>query len=101
MAFHIPQELMNNNPLGEDIVRKRFAEKGFQIINYTYKNNETRMTCFDRDGYKVKVSLGSLSKNVKQYKRFSLSCNLENFIYNANVYRKQHNIPSNVIDVKP
>ena len=101
MAFHIPQELMNNNPLAEDVVRKRFAEKGFQIIDYTYKNNQTRMTCFDQDGYKVKVSLGSLSKNVKQYKRFSLSCNLENFIYNANVYRKRYNIPSKVIDVKP
>ena len=100
MAFHISQELMNNNPLEESVVRKRFIDKGYTIIDYTYKNNQTRMTCFDPEGYKVKVSLGSLSKNVKQYKRFSLSCNIENFIYNANIYRIQNNIPSRIIDVR-
>lgn len=100
MAFNIPQELMNNNPLEESVVRKRFLDKGFEIIDYTYKNNQTRMDCFDSNGYKVKVSLGSLSKNVKQYQRFSLSYNADNFIYNADVYRIENNIPSRVIDVR-
>lgn len=94
MAFHMAEELMNNHPLSEDIVRKRFLDKGFEIIDYNYKNNQTRMVCLDQNGYKVKVSLGSLSKNVKQYKRFSLSCNAENFIYNANIYRIEYDIPS-------
>lgn len=100
MAFHMAEELMNNHPLSEDIVRKRFLDKGFEIIDYNYKNNQTRMVCLDQNGYKVKVSLGSLSKNVKQYKRFSLSCNAENFIYNANIYRIEYDIPSQVIDVR-
>ena len=48
---------MNNNPLSEDIVRKRFNDAGYEVIDYTYKTNRTRMLCYDKDGYKVKVSL--------------------------------------------
>lgn len=100
MAFHIPQELMNNNPLSKDVVTKRFNDKGYTIIDYTYQNNRTRMTCFDKEGYKVKVSLDSLRKNVKQYQRFSLTCNAENFVYNANLYGSQHDIPSKVVGTR-
>ena len=100
MAFHIPQELMNNNPLSKDVVTKRFNDKGYTIIDYTYQNNRTRMTCFDKEGYKVKVSLDSLRKNVKQYQRFSLTCNAENFVYNANLYGSQYDIPSKVVGTR-
>lgn len=100
MAWYIPQELRNNNPLNEAEVRKRFLEKGYEIINYTYKNNETRMNCYDKNGYKVKVSLSSLGKNVKQYERFGLGNNSDNFLYNANIYQQKYNIPSKVLDFR-
>ena len=56
IAWYIPQEKMNNNPLSEDIVRKRFNDAGYEIIDYTYKTNRTRMLCYDKDGHTVKVS---------------------------------------------
>lgn len=28
LAWHIPRELMNNNPLTEEEVRRRYSEKG-------------------------------------------------------------------------
>lgn len=37
MAWNIPKELMRNNPLSEEEVRKRFEERGYQIIDYIYK----------------------------------------------------------------
>lgn len=43
MAWNIPKELMNNNPLSEEEVRKRYKEKGLEIIEYTYKNNRTKL----------------------------------------------------------
>ena len=88
MAWHISKEKMNNNPLSESEVRQRFSEKGYTIIDYCYKNNMTRMSCYDKEGYKVKVSLDSLRLNVKEYARFSPSCNEENFMYNLAKYRE-------------
>ena len=100
MAWNIPQELMNNNPLNEEEVRKRFMEKGFDIIDYTYKNNSTRMLCYDPNGYKVMVSLGSLSKDVKQYTRFSLNYNPKGFMYNVHKYELEQGIKTHIIDVR-
>lgn len=81
---------MNNNPLPERDVRRRFEEAGYQIIKYTYKNNLTRVPCFDKDGYKVKVSLSSLRTNTNEYARFSPSCNEENFMFNLRHYQELH-----------
>ena len=81
---------MNNNPLSEDVVRKRFNDAGYEIIDYTYKTNRTRMLCYDKDGYKVKVSLDSLRFNTKEYARFSPTSNSEGFMYNLKLYRSKH-----------
>ena len=43
MAWHMPKELMNNIPLSEEIVRQKFEKCGYKILEYTYKNNTTRM----------------------------------------------------------
>ena len=98
MAWNIPKELMRNNPLSEEEVRKRFEERGYQIIDYIYKNNNTRIPCYDADGYIVMVSLSSLSKNIKTYSRFSPSCNEKYFMYNINHYRLLHPEVCVVID---
>lgn len=89
---------MNNNPLSEDIVRKRFNDAGYEIIDYTYKTNRTRMLCYDKDGYKVKVSLDSLRFNTKEYARFSPSSNIEGFMYNIQKYQKTHSELPQVLD---
>jgi len=90
MAWNIPKELMNNNPLSEEEVRKRYKEKGLEIIDYTYKNNRTKLLCFDSDGYMVKASLDTFHAGTKVYTRFSPQVNLEGFIYNINHYRELH-----------
>ena len=90
MAWHMPQELMNNNPLPESKVRPRFEAKGYKIIDYIYKNNMTRMNCYDHEGYIVKISLDSLRANTKTYVRFSPTYNLENLVYNLNHHRELH-----------
>ena len=96
MAWNIPQELMNNNPLPIEEVEKRFAEHGLKLLDKNYHNNETRLCCEDKDGYRVMANLGSLDRT-KQYMRFSPSCNLDNFMYNLDLHQKLNDIPSKVI----
>lgn len=100
MAWHIPQELMNNNPLPEKEVRKRYKEKGLEIIEYNYVNNLTKLLCFDSEGYKVKVSLNTFNKGTKVYARFSPSANLEGFMFNINHYRELNPKCAEVVDWK-
>lgn len=100
MAWNIPKELMNNNPLSEEEVRKRYKEKGLEIIDYTYKNNRTKLLCFDSDGYMVKASLDTFHAGTKVYTRFSPQVNLEGFIYNINHYRELHPECTEVVDWK-
>lgn len=96
MAWNIPQELMNNNPLPIEEVKKRYEEHGLKLLDFDYKNNLTKLCCEDQDGYKVMASLSSLGK-VKQYTRFSTICNEDNFMYNVDLYRNQNNIPSKIL----
>ncbi len=88
----------NHTPLSKELVIKEFEKNGYKIINYIYKNNLTRMCCYDNDGYKVMVSYSSLSKNVKQYQRFSVTCNEENFLYNVNLYIQKNNLTCEVLN---
>lgn len=88
----------NHVPLNEEKVRAEFEKRGYQIIDYTYKNNMTRMNCYDSEGYIVKVSYESFSHNTKQYVRFSTKCNEENFLYNTNLYAQKHNMKCIVLD---
>ena len=98
--WNIPKELMNNNPLEESEVKSRIEEKGYRIIEFRYKNNRTRMPCYDNEGYIVMISLDSLRQNIKQYSRFSPSYNEEFFMYNLNHYRSFHLELPKVIDWK-
>ena len=80
-------------PLSKEKVINSFIKNGYTIINYNYKNNETRMCCFDKEGYKVMVSYDSLvNKKVKIFQRFSTTCNEENFLFNTNLYIKKNNL---------
>lgn len=100
MAWHIPRELMNNNPLTEEEVKRRYSERGFTIINYNYVNNKTKLLCYDSEGYIVKVSLDTFHAKTKIYARFSPMVNLEGFMYNINHYRELHPGCPEVIDWK-
>lgn len=100
MAWHIPKEMMNNKPLSEEEVRKRYSERGLTIIDFTYKNNRTKMLCYDSEGYKVKVSLDTFHAGTKIYARFSPIANLEGFMYNINHYRELNPNCPEVIDWK-
>jgi very-short-patch-repair endonuclease len=88
----------NHEPLSETKVREEFKKRGYTIIDYTYKNNLTRMNCYDSEGYIVKVSYASFSHEVKTYMRFSVTCNEENFIYNTNLYAKKNNMKCEVLE---
>lgn len=90
----------NHIPLDENFVRNEFSKRGYEIIEYTYKNNMSRMNCYDKDGYIVKVSYESFSHNVKQYNRFSVYCNEENYLYNVNHFIELNNMNCKVIDYK-
>lgn len=79
-----------NKPLEESEVRKRMKKYGYDIIDYTYKNNLTRMLCYDSEGYKVYMCLGGAETSA-QAQRFSVTHNEDNYIYNANLYAKLHN----------
>lgn len=89
MAWHIPQEKMNNNPLSMDVVIDRFQKHGLRLVD-TYKNNRTRCKCIDSDGYIVMATLDSVDR-VKCYARFSPSSNPDGFIFNANKWLKENN----------
>ena len=89
----------HNTPLKEDEVRKRFKKYGYNIIDYTYKNNLTRMLCYDSKGYKVYMSLTCVETSA-QAQRFSVNYNEENFIYNVNLYAKLHNYQCTVKEWK-
>lgn len=88
----------NHVPLSKEFIIEEFKKQGYEIINYTYKNNLTRMSCYDKEGYKVMISYSSLSKNVKQYQRFSTTCNEENFLYNVDLYIKKNNLTCKVLE---
>lgn len=90
----------NHTPLQKEEVIKRFKNKGYSIIDYTYKNNSTRMCCYDSEGYKVMVSESSLSKNIKQYQRFSTTCNRDNFFYNVNLYINKNKLKCKLLDYR-
>lgn len=88
---------VNNKPLDKEVVTKRMKKCGYDIIDYTYKNNQTRMLCYDSNGYKVYMCLGGAEKGV-QAQRFSVTHNEDNFIYNANLFAKLHEYRSTVED---
>lgn len=98
MAWHIPLEMRNCKPLDEEVVRAKFKAHGYEIIEYCYKNNRTKIPCYDSEGYIVMVSYDSLRQNNKVYARFSPSCNEKYFMYNLGHYRELHPEVAKVLD---
>lgn len=90
MAWHIPKEKMNNNPLSQDEAELRFKKYGLTLLDI-YQNNRTRCHCINSDGYKVMATLDSLGK-VKEYARFSPTANADGFIFNTNKWMIENNI---------
>lgn len=84
-------------PLSKDKVVNEMLKYKYNIINYTYKNNQTRMLCYDKDGYKVFMCLDGARKNA-QAKRFSPTYNKENYLYNINLYIKKNNYENIALD---
>lgn len=90
---------INQVKLSKEEVIRRMNNAGYSIINYTYKNNLTRMLCNDKEGYRVYMSLAG-AERVSKAARFNPSCNEENFIYNLNIYAKKNNMNCEVLDWK-
>ena len=81
-------------------------EKIFELFNNhnltildisQYKNNLSNLSVVDKLGYKGKISYGNLSQN-KQFYKFSIKYNEENFLYNLNVFAKNQNFNCKVLD---
>ena len=82
----------NNKPMPQEEAYARIRMYGYEPID-KYVNNRTRMQCYDKDGYIIKLTLDSLGR-CKTYQRFSPTCNEENFMYNLKKWGKDHNYPS-------
>lgn len=74
---------------------KRFE---LEIIEYTYKNTNTRMLCKNKEGYYVMGSLGSLQNGISNFQIFSVTCNEKSFLYNTKLYAEKNNITSRVLE---
>lgn len=100
MAWYIPQELMNNNPMPRPKVLEKIKKYGYTPldINFEYKNQETKIPCYDSEGYIVNVAYIRLGI-VKNFLRFCTKSNMENFVYNANVLGKKIGNKSTVLNV--
>lgn len=85
--------------MSQEEAYKRIREYGYEPID-DYKNNRTRMQCYDSEGYIVKISLDSLGR-CDSYQRFSPTCNPENFVRNLNLWGKYHGFLSKVLDYEP
>lgn len=83
----------------ESDVRKFYELNNLKILDYNYKNNMTRISCMNVDGYKVNASLGNLRAN-KTPTIFSRYSNAENFDYNVNVFIKNKEIPCKYLGIE-
>lgn len=88
----------NREKLSKEKVVAKFSNYGYKILNYNYKNNQTRMLCQNKDGYLVYMSYGALG--VSNPYVFSINYNKENFIYNANIYGGINKYKCKVIDFR-
>lgn len=84
-------------PLSKNKVIDEMLKYGYNIIDYTYKNNQTRMLCYDNENYKVFMCLDGARKGV-QAVRFSPTYNKENYLYNINLYIKKNNYNNIALD---
>lgn len=89
----------NNKPMPQEEVYKRIRSYGYEPID-DYVNNRTRLQCWDKDGYIVKLTVDSLGK-CKSYQRFSPTCNEENFMFNLIKWGEENNYPSKPISYHP
>lgn len=86
----------NNIPMDEDLAFQKFIEYGYKPLEH-YKNNMVKICCLDSEGYKVMISRASLGR-VKEYQRFSITSNPNNYIYNLNIFGTRNHYPSIVIN---
>lgn len=77
----------------------RIRAYGYEPID-KYTNNRTRMQCYDKDGYIVKLSLDSLGR-CNSYHKFAPKSNPENFIHNAKIYGIEQGFESIPLDFYP
>lgn len=90
----------NHTPNTEEKVKCLFEKYGLEIIEYTYKNTNTRMLCKDKEGYYVMGCFGSLQNGVSNFQIFSVTCNEKNFIKNTKLYAYKNKISSEILEWK-
>lgn len=82
----------------KEVVKEEFLKHGLIIENLNeYKNNMTRLSVVDFDGYKGYQSLGNLDR---EFMRFSVVFNKNNLIYNINNFCKISNIKTKALKIK-
>ena len=86
--------------LNKQDVINRMRKYGYEIIDYTYENNQSRMLCYDSEGYKVYMSI-TCAETGAQAQRFSTFCNEDNFLYNVKLYAKLNNYNCTVENYRP
>lgn len=86
----------NNIPMEQEIAFEKFIKYGYKPLE-NYKNNMHKICCLDSDGYKVMIARASLGR-VKEYQRFSITSNPDNYIENMNLFGKRNKYPSIVLN---
>lgn len=95
----MPKSHPAHNKLSQEEAYQRFMNYGYEPLE-PYINNRTRISCRDKEGYIVKVSIDSLGR-CKSYQRFSPTCNKENILHNLSLWGKRHNYHSIVLGIEP
>lgn len=90
-------EKINNNhkKIDYNIAKKIIEEKGYKLIG-KYKNSREKILVEDSFGYRGFISLYNIILN-KHFSVFSSKFNLDNLIYNLNIYSINNNIKTKAI----
>jgi hypothetical protein len=85
------------NQLSYEQVEKLFNKKGFTLITKEYENNQKKMECIDKDGYKLIISYGKLSTGRTPSK---FGKGNPNTIENIKLFLKINSIPYELLSIK-
>lgn len=83
----------------KEIVKKVLLNKGYKMLQNFYENNNSYIEVEDESGYRGFVTYNGLKTENKQMGKFDLRVNRKYFIYNINVFCKNHNIKTKAIKI--
>lgn len=80
-----------------EYVENVFKQYGYKLLEKEYIKNSQPLYCEDDEGYRYKISLQNLEKG-RNPRKFSMKSNIENYMYNINVFIKKMNINAKTIE---